>query len=124
MFSCRAVKPILFASSDFPLPALLKDNLPEVTGMTRFWPRPKTVTIGNRAFAQDIAEVDTNFFQLIRFPLVAGDPATVLSRPDAIVLSQSLARKSSVMPIRSARRLPSTSRTAPPPRRFPAPMMQ
>ena len=85
--------PILLATSDFPLPALLKDNLPEVTGMTRFWPRPKTITIGNRAFTQDIAEVDSNFFQLIRFPLVAGDPATVLSRPDAIVLSQALARK-------------------------------
>src|SRR6202030_2044101 len=41
--------PILLATSDFPLPALLKDNLPEVTGMTRFWPRPKTVTIGNRS---------------------------------------------------------------------------
>jgi putative ABC transport system permease protein len=85
--------PILLAASDFPLPTLLKDNLPEVTGMTRFWPRSKTITIGNRAFTQDIAEVDTNFFRLIRFPLMAGDPATVLSRPDAIVLSQSLARK-------------------------------
>ncbi|HEX4178178.1 MAG TPA: ABC transporter permease, partial [Rhizomicrobium sp.] len=86
-------EPILLATSDFPLPALLKDNLPEVTGMTRFWPRSKTVTIGNRAFTQDIAEVDTNFFQLIRFPLMTGDPATVLARPDAIVLSQALARK-------------------------------
>ena len=79
--------------SDFPLPSLLKDNLPEVTSMTRFWPRPKTITIGSRAFAQDIAEVDNNFFQMIRFPLVAGDPTTVLNRPDSIVLSQLLARK-------------------------------
>lgn len=85
--------PILLANSDFPLPALLKDNLPEVTDMTRFWPRPKTVTIGNRAFLQDIAEVDSDFFRLIRFPLLAGDPATVLARPDSIVLSHSLARK-------------------------------
>jgi len=85
--------PILLATSDFPLPALLKDNLPEVTGMTRFWPRPKTVTIGNRAFNQDIAEVDNNFFQLIRLPLLAGDPAAVFAQPDSIVLSQSLARK-------------------------------
>lgn len=66
--------------SDFPLPALLKDNLPEVTTMTRFWPRPKTITIGSHAFAQDIAEVDSNFFQVIRFPLAAGDPTTVLDR--------------------------------------------
>jgi len=85
--------PLALAASDFPLPALLKDNLPEVTAMTRFWPRAKTVTIGNRSFAQDIAEVDSNFFQVIRFPLLAGDPASVLSRTDSIVLSQSLARK-------------------------------
>jgi putative ABC transport system permease protein len=85
--------PLGLAVSDFPLAALMKDNLPEVTGMTRFWPREKTVTIGNRSFAQEIAEVDTNFFQLIRFPVVAGDPATVLVQPDSIVLSQSLARK-------------------------------
>src|SRR5207244_807302 len=71
-------RPILsMAASDFPLPALLKDNLPEVTAMTRFWPREKTVTIGNRAFVQEIAEVDTNFFQVIRFPLVAGAPGSV-----------------------------------------------
>jgi putative ABC transport system permease protein len=85
--------PIVMALSDFPLPALLKDNLPEVSAMTRFWPRSKTVTIGNRSFSQDIAEVDTNFFQVIRFPLIAGNAASVLSRPESIVLSQSLARK-------------------------------
>ena len=85
--------PINAAVSDFPLAALLKDNLPEVTAMTRFWPRPRTVTVDGRAFPQDIAEVDSNFFQIIRFALVKGDPATVLSRPDAIVLSQAAARK-------------------------------
>src|SRR5690349_16371051 len=85
--------PLRLTLADFPLPALLKDNLPEVTAMTRYWSRPKTVIVGNRSFAQEIVEVDTNFFQVIRFPLVAGDPATVLARPDAIVLSQSLARK-------------------------------
>jgi putative ABC transport system permease protein len=85
--------PMDLAASDFPLPALLKDNLPEVTAMTRFWPRHKTVMIGNRSFAQDIVEVDSNFFQVIRFPLVAGNAASVLRQPDSIVLSQSLARK-------------------------------
>ena len=76
--------PILLATSDFPFAALLKDNFPEVTGMTRFWPRPKTITIGNRSFAQDIAEVDGNFFQLIRFPLIEGDPAGVITTKPAI----------------------------------------
>ncbi len=85
--------PIVTALADFPLASLLKDNLPEVTGMTRFWSLPRTVTVDGHAFSQDIVEVDPNFFQIIRFPLVAGDPASVLARPDAIVLSQTLARK-------------------------------
>ncbi len=85
--------PLGLAASDFPLPALMKDNLPEVTAMTRFWPRDKTITVGNRSFAQEIAEVDSNFFQLIRFPLASGDAGSVLAVPDSIVLSQALARK-------------------------------
>jgi putative ABC transport system permease protein len=92
-FTLPGRTPVATPLADFPLAALLKDNLPEVTGMTRFWPRPKTVTVNGRAFSQSIAEVDSNFFQIIRFPLAAGDPASVLVQPDSIVLSQTVARK-------------------------------
>jgi len=85
--------PIRTAMADFPLPELLKDNLPEVTAMTRFWLRDRTVKIGSRAFTQQIVEVDPGFFQVIRFPLVSGDPALALAGADSIVLSQALARK-------------------------------
>src|SRR5579863_3047090 len=46
--------PIVTALADFPLASLLKDNLPEVTGMTRFWSLPRTVTVDGHAFSQDI----------------------------------------------------------------------
>jgi len=92
-FTLPGRPPIRGAVSDFPLPALLKDNLPEVTAMTRFWPRDKTIIVGGRSFAQQIVETDSDFFQVIRFPLAQGDPATALSRPDAVVISQALARK-------------------------------
>jgi len=85
--------PIRTGMADFPLPALLKDNLPEVSGMTRFWGRSRTVKVGDHTFPQDVVEVDPDFFQVIRFPLVAGDPGTVLTKPDSIVLSQTAARK-------------------------------
>lgn len=85
--------PLRFGSSDFPLAALLKDNLPEVIAMTRFWPRDKTVAVGDRTFSQRIVEVDSNFFDVIHFPLMAGDPATALSRPDSIVISRALGVK-------------------------------
>src|SRR5581483_11678816 len=85
--------PIRTGMADFPLAALLKDNLPEVSAMTRFWVRLRTVKVGNHTFSQDVAEVDPDFFRVIRFPLAQGDPGTVLTKPDSIVLSQAAARK-------------------------------
>lgn len=92
-FNLPGRPPIRGAVSDFPLPALLKDNLPEVTATAHFWPRDKTVIVGGRTFSQQIVETDPDFFQVIRFPLMQGDPATALSRPDAVVISQAMARK-------------------------------
>ena len=85
--------PIYTGRSDFPLPALLKDNLPEITGFTRFWPISRTVKVGDRTFSQEVVEVDPDFFRVIRFPLVTGDPGAALTKPDSIVLSQTAARK-------------------------------
>ena len=92
-FTLPGRPPISTALADFPLAALMQDNIPEVTAITRFWSVPKTVTVGGRSFSQSIVEVDNDFFRVVRLPLLAGDPATVLSRPEAIVLSRSLARK-------------------------------
>jgi putative ABC transport system permease protein len=92
-FDLPGRSPISTAMTDFPLPALLKDNLPEVSAMTRFWPITRTVKVGDRTFSQDVVEVDPDFFQMIGFPLLAGDPGTVLVRPDSIVLSRTAARK-------------------------------
>jgi len=81
------------ALAPFPLPALMKDHLPEVTAMTRLWPTRMTAQVGDRQFLEQIDEADANFFTVIGLPLVAGDPGQVLQRPESIVLSQSLARK-------------------------------
>src|SRR5262249_3391855 len=81
------------AAAPFPLPALMKDNLPEVTGMTRLWPIRMTVQVGDRQFLEDGSEADPGLFTVLNLPLAAGDPGQVLQRPESIVLSQSLARK-------------------------------
>jgi putative ABC transport system permease protein len=87
-------RPVLsFTRSNFPLAAMLKDNLPEVTAMTRFWPGERTVSVSDRAFKQQLVETDQNFFEMIHLPLLAGTPASALDRPDAIVLSQAAAHK-------------------------------
>ena len=37
--------------------------------------------------------VEPNFFQVIKLPLVAGDPAEIFRHPESVVLSESAARK-------------------------------
>jgi putative ABC transport system permease protein len=77
----------------FPLPALVKDHLPEVTAMTRHFPTRMTVQIGDRQFLEEVNEADANFFTVTGLPLATGDSGQVLQRPESIVLSQTLARK-------------------------------
>jgi putative ABC transport system permease protein len=67
--------------------------LPEVTKMTQVWSVSMTVQVGDRQFLDNIDEVDPGFFNVIKLPLVAGDPGQVLRHPESIVLSEKLARK-------------------------------
>jgi putative ABC transport system permease protein len=82
-----------FALSPFIMGDFMKDHLPEVTAMTRVWGVIMTVQLGDRQFLQSIQEVDPDFFNVIKLPLVAGDPGQVLAHPESIVLSEKLAKK-------------------------------
>jgi putative ABC transport system permease protein len=81
------------ARTPIPLPPLMKEQLPEVTAMTRIAPQWETMTVGDRQFSETVLVVDPNFFDVIRLPLVTGDPAQVFSEPESIVLSQRTAKK-------------------------------
>jgi putative ABC transport system permease protein len=81
------------ASAPFPVLRAMQEEIPEVKATTHLLPEPMTVTVGNRQFFETVAVVDPSFFQVIRLPLVEGDPASVLAHPESIVLSQSVARK-------------------------------
>jgi putative ABC transport system permease protein len=85
--------PMLFAVIPFAMPAAMHDEIPEVTAMTRIWAEPMTLTSGDRQFPERVNVVDPNFFQVIKLPLVVGDPAKILQHPESVVLSQSAARK-------------------------------
>jgi putative ABC transport system permease protein len=77
----------------FPVPAAIKEEIPEVTAATRLRLETMTMTVGNRQFLQGVDVVDSNFLQVVRLPLVSGDPATVLAQPESLVLSENTARK-------------------------------
>jgi len=82
-----------FATAPFPALTTMLDHIPEVRAVTHLLPEPMTVTVGDKQFLETIAFVDPAFFQVIRLPLTAGNPATVLSQPESIVLSQRVASK-------------------------------
>jgi putative ABC transport system permease protein len=81
------------AQAPFPLLHAMQDQIPEVKATTHLVPEQMTVAVGHRQFLETVDVVDPNFFQVIRLPLVAGDPATTLTQPESIVISQSTARK-------------------------------
>ena len=80
-------------TAPFPLLRTMQEQIPEVKATTHLLPEPMTVTVGNRQFFETVAVVDPGFFQVIRLPLIEGDPSSVLAQPESIVLSQRVARK-------------------------------
>jgi putative ABC transport system permease protein len=77
----------------FPMVTAMKEHIPEVTAYAHIVPQKITVSVGTRQFAETVDAVDPHFFQVIRLPLAAGDPKTVLAQPESVVLSQATARK-------------------------------
>src|SRR5581483_1728403 len=72
----------------FPLPQAMAEQIPEVRARTRLMRNRVTMLAGNRQFLERMDAVDPNFLQVIKLPLVAGDPSTVLAKPDSVVLSE------------------------------------
>ncbi len=75
-------------------PALQSDFPSSIQSMNRSYPQDGLMGYGDRRFFEDkLLFADANFFEFFDFPLVVGDPATVLSTPNAAVLSEEMARK-------------------------------
>ena len=86
-------EPLALATVPFAMPAAMRDEIPEVTGMTRFNPERMSMMVGDRLFAEHVTAVDPDFFQIIKLPLLQGDPGRVFRDPQSLVLSESAARK-------------------------------
>lgn len=86
--------PVHAAVSPYPLGTAMREQIAGVTGMTRLYPTTLTLTLGNKQFLQrNVDFVDSNFFTHIRLRFVEGNPATALSQPESVVLSESVARR-------------------------------
>ena len=77
-----------------PLAPALANDLPEVENTVRLDMNGAVVRYGDKQFSErDIIAVDPSFFDIFSFKLLKGNPATALSDPYNIVLSESMARK-------------------------------
>ncbi|HVS94885.1 MAG TPA: ABC transporter permease [Puia sp.] len=74
--------------------ALLNDYPNAIQKAVRIRPDNDLITYNQVAFNEKkVFLADSNFFQFFSFPLVKGDPATVLSDPTSIVMTASTAKK-------------------------------
>ena len=85
--------PLHFAGTSFPIAHAMLQQLPEVKAATVLTPENMTVIVGDRQFPENVDAVDPNFLDVIKLPLVEGDPAGALRQPDGVVISESAAKK-------------------------------
>jgi len=83
------------AVSPAGVPGELKQQLPVIKDFVRI-SHPSTILLenGNRKFEEkNTFYADTNFLQFFSFLLVKGNAATALQRPDAILITEEMAKK-------------------------------
>ena len=68
-------------------------NVPGIQSFVRVQSGSQDIKNGTEVQSQDLLYVDTSFFSVFSFPLINGNPATCLSEPHSIVLSEDAAIK-------------------------------
>jgi putative ABC transport system permease protein len=71
----------------------LKSSFPDIKGTTRVSPASFVVKSGDKSFSESVIHVDPDFFQMFSFPLIKGDPSTVMNDPGSAVLTSEIAEK-------------------------------
>jgi len=68
-------------------------NVPGIRSFVRIQGGSEDLKTGTEIQSQDLLYVDSNFFSVFTFPLLAGNPKTCLTEPHSIVLSANAAKK-------------------------------
>jgi putative ABC transport system permease protein len=76
-----------------PVGPELIHSIPDVIRQTRFVNGSGAVRYKENIFRETLTMVDSSFFEMFTFPLIAGDPRSALSDDDHIVLTRSHAAK-------------------------------
>ncbi len=75
-------------------PALLNDFKGQIVSAVRVNPNDNLFTVGAQSFHEKKElDVDTNFFSFFSFPLIKGNPSTVLKDLSSVVLTETTAKR-------------------------------
>jgi len=79
--------------SQAPLAAALKQNYPEIINSARTLSADWKIGREGARFRESVWFVDPAFLDIFTFTFVQGDPATALSDPNSVILTETLAKK-------------------------------
>jgi len=84
-----------FRTSSMPAAAapLFPKEFPEIEYAVRFGAARGSIRTGEALFTEEVTFTDPGVFSLFSFPLISGEPASVLASEDSLVLTRSAAAK-------------------------------
>jgi putative ABC transport system permease protein len=82
----------MVSTGDLQGPRFTK-NVPGIKSFVRLKNGEKDIKTGNYVHAQDLLQVDSNFFSVFAFPLLSGDAKTCLTEPHSIILNEDVAKR-------------------------------
>ncbi|MGC4035910.1 MAG: ABC transporter permease [Chitinophagaceae bacterium] len=68
-------------------------GIPEIKAFVRYQQNSIDVKIGTEVKSQEVFYADSSFFSAFTFPLLSGNPKTALKEPNAVVISEDIAKK-------------------------------
>ncbi len=82
-----------FACASIPVALSTKADIPEVESVTIFRPATDLFTKDGEVISEEGVNTDTSFFDIFSFPVLEGDPKTALKDKNAIILTETMAKK-------------------------------
>ncbi|PJJ79233.1 ABC transporter permease [Mucilaginibacter auburnensis] len=87
-------KPLVAYVSGPYAPALKNDFPSDIKTVVRVKPENELVTFGDKAFNEKkVYYADAGFFNLFSYPLIKGEPSSVLKLPNSVVLNEKTAKR-------------------------------
>ncbi len=82
-----------FRGVTMPMGPAMEEYYPEIAHSIRVDNNYVTIKTGGNLYNEKITQVDKSFFKAFSFPLIKGNPTSVFSQGNSMVLTENLARK-------------------------------